>query len=183
MFPLGWRNGPIRAGTAVWNEIFADSSSHLCGNKCETPYCRTAQNGHSQGVRLATATGQRSCNVQDRYSQINGSMPTKFAFQAALSQFNGNRKCLISLNRPSHSKRQRDIRPDQIYRAALPSGMLSRNPGTCSMGRGPFGVMKLYKLLSRSVRQRPPGHGLGPTRPSDRLGLESIFAFGGSADR
>src|SRR6516162_9192520 len=57
--------------------------------------------------------------------------------------------------------------------------MLSRNPGTGSMGRGPFGMMKLYTPLCGSVRQ--PGH--GPTRPNDRLGPESIFAVGGSADR
>jgi hypothetical protein len=47
------------------------------------------------------------------------------------------------------------------------------------MGRGPFGVMKLYKPPCGSVRQ--PGH--GPTRPNDRLGPESIFVVGGSADR
>jgi len=57
--------------------------------------------------------------------------------------------------------------------------MLKRIPGTGSMGRGPFGMMKLYKPLCGSVRQ--PGH--GPTRPNDRLGPESIFAVGGSADR
>src|SRR5215472_16500401 len=57
--------------------------------------------------------------------------------------------------------------------------MLSRIPGTGSMGRGPFRVTKLYKPVFGSVGQ--PGH--GPTRPSDRLGPESICAFGGSANR
>ena len=51
------------------------------------------------------------------------------------------------------------------------------------MGWGALWVMKLYKLQCSSVRQRPPGHRSGPTRPSNRLGSKSIFAFGGSADR
>jgi hypothetical protein len=38
--------------------------------------------------------------------------------------------------------------------------MLSRIPGTGSMGRGPLGVTKLYTLLFGSVRQKPPRHAI-----------------------
>jgi hypothetical protein len=38
--------------------------------------------------------------VQDPYSQINGSTSAKFAFQAAISRFNDNRKHLISIKNP-----------------------------------------------------------------------------------
>jgi len=46
--------------------------------------------------------------VRARYSQFNGSRPSKFAFRTSVSQFNGNRKLLIYQQTLSHAKEQHD---------------------------------------------------------------------------
>jgi hypothetical protein len=56
--------------------------------------------------------------VPGQDSQINGSKPREFSFQAAFSQFNGNRNSLIFQERISHSKQQHDT---GTYSARVPN--------------------------------------------------------------
>ena len=51
---------------------------------------------------------QRCSNVQGKILNSTAARRGVFSFQAAISQFSSNRNCLISLERPSHSKQQRD---------------------------------------------------------------------------
>jgi formylglycine-generating enzyme required for sulfatase activity len=50
-----------------------------------------------------------------RVSQINGSRPSVFSFQTAVSQFNGNAKSLILLQGLSRSERQHDTQTEFFF--------------------------------------------------------------------
>ena len=79
----------------------------------QVPDCRLApasllHPGRSSKLSSAIVVRQPFCNVAGQHSQISGSRPSKFSFQAALSHFNGNCKSLIFQERISHSKQQHD---------------------------------------------------------------------------
>jgi hypothetical protein len=57
---------------------------------------------------------RRCSNVQGEILNSTAVRQQDFSFQAAISQFSGNRNCLISLERPSHSKQQHDSRRRRI---------------------------------------------------------------------